>query len=230
MKIMQKKQIIILVILCLGFVTTITAQHNRYAIKNGIGIIGGLTQYDIATDNFNTKGGNGFIGGMVATVDIPHKWYTVSFGLQFSQNSLEISARPTTTIATTEQLEYQLSTVQAAFLLHVKLLSDNLTIDLGPQLQYSGQLELDDDNKKNYIIEGYNALTAEQISDISKFNVNGVVGASVGVSNFRLRAAYSYGFTNIFSKLNDANLVTTPVSRKFEGHQSMLSFALMITF
>lgn len=227
---MQKKQFILLVVLCFGFVTLTMAQHTRYTIKNGIGIIGGLTQYDIETDNFITKGGNGFIGGMIATVDIPHKWYTVSYGLQFSQNSLEISARPTAASITQEQLEYKLTAVQLAFLLHVKLLSDNLTIDIGPQLQYSGQLELDDDNKKNYIIDGYDLLRAEEISDISKFNVNGIVGASLGISNFRLRAAYSYGFTNMFNKLNDANLATTPTSKKFEGHQNMLSFALMITF
>lgn len=229
-KLMQKKQFLILVVLCLGFVTTAIAQHNRYTIKNGIGVIGGLSQYDIETDNFITKSGNGFIGGMIATVDIPHKWFTVSYGFQFSQNNLEISARPTAATITQEQVEYNLMAVQATFLLHVKLLSDNLTIDLGPQIQYNSQLELKDDNKKNYIIEGYDTLRAEDIVPISQFNANGVIGASAGIANFRLRAAYSYGFTNILNKLNDANLTTTPSSKKFEGNQTMLSFSLMITF
>ncbi|MDG5491071.1 PorT family protein [Psychroserpens sp. SPM9] len=226
----QNKEFIILVALCIGFVTTAVAQHKRYAIKNGIGIIGGLTQYDIATDNFNTKSGSGFIGGMIATVDLPHKWYTVSYGLQFSQNTLEITGRPSLATITQEQMEYKLMAVQLAFMLHAKVLGDNLTIDLGPQLQYNSELELKDDNQSNFVIDGFDNLLAKDISKISQFNVNGVIGASAGIGNFKLRAAYSYGFTNIFNKLNDQNLTTTPTSEKFEGHQNMLSFALMITF
>jgi hypothetical protein len=227
---MQKKQFILLVVFCIGFVTILVAQHKRYAIKNGIGIMGGLTQYDIATDNFKTKSGNGFTGGLSATVDIPHKWYTVSYGFQFSQNTLEITGRPSLMTITEEQLEYNLMAVQVAFLLHVKLISDNLTIDVGPQLQYNGMLELDDDSKSNYIIDGFDSLLAEDISDISKFNANGVIGASAGIGNFKLRAIYSYGFTNILNKLNDQNLTITPSSEKFKGNQNMLSFVLMITF
>ena len=90
-------------------------QHKRYAIKNGIGILGGITQFDITTDNFVTKSGSGFIGGLTATVDIPHKWYTVSYGMQLSENSIEISGRQTAGIATEEMLEYKLMTVQVAF-------------------------------------------------------------------------------------------------------------------
>jgi len=228
---MQKKQFILLVVFCIAFVTISTAQHKRYAIKNGIGIIGGLTQYDITTDNFMTKSGSGFIGGMVATVDIPHKWFTVSYGLQLSQNSIEIEGRSLTAPLQTEMIEYDIMAVQLAFLLHVKLLSDNLTLDVGPQLQYNGQLDLKNSDQEAFLINGYDTLLAEDISDISPFNVNGVVGASAGIGNFRLRASYSYGFTNIFRKLNDDDeLVTTPSSEKFEGNQTMLAFALMITF
>ncbi|WP_460220404.1 outer membrane beta-barrel protein [Psychroserpens sp. MEBiC05023] len=227
---MQKKQFILLVALCIGFVTVSFAQHKRYAIKNGIGIIGGLTQYDISTDNFSTKSGNGFTGGMVATVDIPHKWYTVSYGLQFSQNTFEITGRPSATTITQEQIEYNLKAVQLAFLLHVKLLSDNLTIDLGPQLQYNSELELGSDNQSNFVIDGYDTLLAEDITKISQFNANGVIGASAGIGNFKLRASYSYGFTNILNKLNDENLSTEPSTDKFKGNQNMVSFALMITF
>lgn len=227
---MQKKQFILLVAFCIAFVTVSTAQHKRYTIKNGIGIIGGLTQYDITTDNFITKSGSGFLGGMVATVDIPQKWFTVSYGLQFSQNSIEIEGRSSAISQQIELLEYDIMAVQLAFMLHVKLLSDNLTLDLGPQLQYNGQLDLKNSNQEGFFINGYDTLLAEDISDISPFNVNGVVGASAGIGNFRLRASYSYGFTNILRKLNDENLATTPSSDTFEGNQSMLAFALMITF
>ena len=166
---------------------------------------------------------------MIATVDIPQKWFTVSYGLQFSQNSIEIEGRSLANPLQVEQLEYDLMAVQLAFMLHVKLLSDNLTLDLGPQLQYNGQLDLKNSNQEDFIINGYDVLKAKDISEISPFNVNGVVGASAGIANFRLRATYSYGFTNILKKLND-NDFNLNNSDRFEGNQAMLAFALMITF
>ena len=226
---MQKKQFIILVVFCIGFVTVSIAQHKRVSIKNGIGLIGGITQYDIQTDNFITKSGDGFIGGMVATVDLPHKWYTVSYGFQFSQNSLEITGRPSLMTITQEPIDYDIKMAQVAFMLHIKLLSDNLTLDLGPQLQFNSGLELKNDSQKNFVIEGYDNLFAEDLSDISKFNANGLVGASAGIGNFKLRATYSYGFTNILGKLNNQDFNLSNADR-FEGNQTMLSFALMITF
>ncbi|TXE19123.1 outer membrane beta-barrel protein [Psychroserpens burtonensis] len=226
---MQIKQFLLLVAFCLSFVAVSVAQHKRYTIKNGISLIGGLTQYDITTDNFTTKSGTGFIGGMVATVDIPHKWYTVSYGFQFSQNTLEITGRPSLTTITQAPIEYDIKMAQVSFLLHVKLVSDYLTLDVGPQLQYNSELELKEDGQKNFIIQGYDNLFAEDLSNISNFNANGVIGASAGIGNFKLRAAYSYGFTNILGKLNDQDFNLNNADR-FEGNQSMLSFALMITF
>ena len=227
---MGNKRFLLLVVCFITFVTITSAQHRRYAIKNGIGIMGGITQFDITTDNFQTKNGSGFTGGMVATVDLPHKWYTVSYGLQFAQNSIEILGRPSTSTGPSEQIEYQMMAAQLAFLFHVKILNDNLTIDLGPQLQYNSELELDDDSQEGYIIDGYDSLLAGEISDISQFNFNGVLGASAGIGNFKIRALYSYGFTNILNKLNDQSLTTTPSSEKFKGNQSMLSFVVMFTF
>ena len=227
---MQKKQFIILVVFCVAFVTISAAQHKRYTIKNGFGLVGGITQYDITTNNFKTKTGSGFLGGMIATVDIPQKWFTVSYGLQFTQNSIEIEGRSLTSPLQVELIEYDLMAVQLAFMLHVKLIGNNLTLDIGPQLQYNGQLDLKDSNQEEFLINGYDTLLAEDISDISPFNVNGVVGASAGIGGFKLRATYSYGFTNIFRKLNDEDLTTTPSSEKFEGNQTMLALALMITF
>ena len=80
-------------------------------------------------------------------------------------------------------------------------------------------------------IKNYNNLLAEDISDISKFNVDGAIGLSAGISHFRLRAQYVYGFTNMLGKLNKNNLdVTGNNESKFKGNQSMFAFTAMITF
>jgi hypothetical protein len=71
---------------------------------------------------------------------------------------------------------------------------------------------------------------ANEISDISKFNVNGAIGATAGFDNFKIRAQYIYGFTNMLNKLNDQDLSTTPSDEKFKGNQQMIALSAMILF
>lgn len=227
---MKKVSSLLLVLIWLGFASTVSAQHQRYAIQNGMGIHGGLTQFDIMTDNFTTKPGNGWIGGLSANVDIPHKWYNVSYVIQLSENNLEIGASPTG-LLDSEYVEYKMLAVQVGLLLHVKLASRYLTLDIGPMLQYNGELELKDDNQENFIVNGYTSLLASDLIKISQFNVNGVVGLTAGFDNFRLRAHYIYGFTNILNKLNDQPLnFSGNDASKLKGNQSMLAFSAVFLF
>lgn len=220
---------ILLVALCISFVTIGFAQPKNYKIVNGIGISGGITQYDILTDNFTTKKGNGWMAGASATVDLPHKWYNVSYTIQLAENHVGIAAKPLL-LSNEEFVDYKIFTAQIALLMHVKLISSFLTIDVGPMIQYNGELEIDDVNQENYFIANYTNLLAKDIKEITRFNVDGAVGLSAGFSHFRLKAQYIYGFTNMLNKLNDNNLDVTGNSNKFKGNQSMLAFTAMISF
>ncbi len=217
---------IVLVAICMMFVTLSYGQ--RYAVKNGIGIQGGITQFDILTDNFETKSNSGFLGGLSASVDLPHKWYELSYNMQLSENNIDILAE-TPASATQEYIEYKMFTAQVSFLFHVKLIKDNLTLDLGPMLQYNGELELKDEDKEDYIITNYENLKTQDIANISKFNVNGAIGVSAGINAFQFRAQYVYGFTNILGKLNDEDFNLNNADR-FEGNQSLLVFSAILTF
>src|SRR5690606_766226 len=162
----MKNKHIILVAFLIGFVTlSFSQRRGNIKITNGLGLFGGLTQYDIATDNFETKAGNGWVGGLTATVDLPHRWYAVSYNIQLSENNLEISGRELPISTVSEMMDYKLMTVQVAFLFHLKLVKNNITLDAGPMLQYNGELELKNDAQQNYIIDGYTDLTAKDISD-----------------------------------------------------------------
>jgi len=221
---------ILLVAFSVCFVTSTNAQRKTVFVKNGIGIMAGITLYDINTDNFITKSGLGFAGGLMATLDLPHKGFTVSYGMQFSENNIEISGRMIGDVAGNETIEYKLLAVQLGFIYHKKIFGDNFTIDLGPQLQYNGNLELKDANKENYFINGYDALQAKDIENISQFNVNGMIGASVGIGALKFKAQYIYGFLNILDKLNDKNLNVGSNTEKFKGNQSIFVFTLMFSF
>ncbi|RSK41543.1 outer membrane beta-barrel protein [Mangrovimonas spongiae] len=227
----QNKHFILLVAFCIGFVTILHAQHRRYAIKNGFGIYGGITQYDILTDNFETKPGNGWMVGASATVDLPHKWYNISYTIQLAENEVGIATRPVALPSQSQFLDYKIFTAQIALLMHVKLIKSFLTIDIGPMLQYNGELKLQDDQYENFIVANYDNLLAKDISDVNKFNIDGTVGVSAGFSHFRVKAQYIYGFTNMLGKLDkDDNLDLTGNDKKIKGNQSIFAFTAMITF
>lgn len=231
----NKKAFAVLVVFMISFVTLSQAQsrpRGNVRIQNGIGIMGAATQFDIITDNFETKAGNSWLLGASATVDIPHKWYNVSYSIQLSESKIEIAARPqAASVLAEEYVEYKMFAAQIALMAHIKIVSSYLTLDLGPMLQYNDKLQMSDKNQENFILNGYDTLLASEISDISRFNVNGTVGLTAGYEFIKLRAQYIYGFTNILNKLNDKNLDTTGTAEsKFKGNQSMWLFGIMVSF
>lgn len=229
---MKKIQLFLLVVISLSFVTKSFSQRGNVRINNGIAIAGGITQFNIGTDNFITEQGSGFTGAFFSTVDLPHKWYNVSFGLQLSENTFGISARPSMLANSNpdEFIDYKIMAAQLALLLNVKVIDEHFTIDIGPMIQYNGKLELKDEAKANYYINNYSNLTAESITNISQFNFNGAIGASVGIRNFKLRGQYIYGFTNMLKKLEDASLDTSGGDDRFKGNQGMLVFGVLFSF
>lgn len=207
-------------------IITISSAQTNYRIQNGIGIYGGLTNFNINTDNFVTESGNGWLAGLAATVNLPHRWYNVSYNIQLSENQIGFSAAPLAS-GTTEFVNHKVFAAQVALIGHLKIIENYLTIDAGPMLQFNGTLDLQDDSKENYILEGYDNLTVSDIENISRFNVNGAIGATAGFDQFKIRAQYIYGFTNMLNALNKENLLE---GNDFKGNQNMLVFSAMFIF
>ena len=149
--VMKRKLHYLLVVLSITFVTESYSQKGNYRITNGISVNGGITKYEIITDNFETEQITGYLGGFLATVDIPHRWYNMSFGMQLSENHIGILGRPTQISSESDFVEYKLFTVQVALLGHIKLIKRYFTIDVGPMLQYNGSLELNDKKSYNFV-------------------------------------------------------------------------------
>jgi hypothetical protein len=227
---MKKIQHILLVAITIGFVTTSFAQKGNYPITNGISVFGGVTKFDISTDNFVTKQGDGFLGGLIATVDIPVRWYNVSFGMQLSESTIEVLGRPNLISTTEEFVAYKMFAAQVAMLLHLKVIPNHFTIDVGPMLQHNGKLEFKEKAQEDYYVNNYINLPAKDITNISQFNLNGAVGASVGIRNFKLKAQYIYGFTNILKKLENQSLDTLGGDSRFKGNQTMLVLGAIVSF
>lgn len=223
---MKNKQLTLLVAISVLFVTVLHSQPQNYTIKNGFGIGGGISTFNIKTDNFTTTKGSGYAIALAATVDIPNRWYNVSYGMQVSENTLEISGRMTDDVAGNEQIKYKLMTAQLGFYFHTKIIGNNFSIDAGPQLQFNGDLEFKNNEQESYYINGHDDLSASAITQISKFNINGAIGVTAGYGSIRVRAHYIYGFLNMFEKLNN-NL---DYESTFKGNPEAVVFTAIFTF
>lgn len=227
---MNYNRLFLLVAITLCFVTNSFAQRGSYRITNGFSVTGGVSKFKVLTDNFETRESNGFAGGVMATVDIPVRWYNISFGMQLSENSVEVLGRPASESVQEAFIDYKLFAVQVAMLMHVKVIPNHFTIDLGPMIQYNSKLEFNDKNQEAYFVSNYENLTAEDITNISQFNFNGTIGASVGIKYVKLKAQYIYGFTNIMKKLEKQDLDTSGGDARFKGNQSMLVLGATVSF
>lgn len=227
---MKYNRIFLLVAITTCFVTKSFSQKGNYDIVNGIGFFGGVTKVNLETDNFITTEGDGFIGGLSATVDIPHRWYNMSFGMQLSESTISILGRPTVSSTVNEFVDYKLFAAQVALMGHIKLAGSYVTLDVGPMLQYNSRLEFKDKTQENYFINNYDNLLAADISEISQFNLNGAAGITAGFKFIKLRAHYIYGFTNTLNKLENQNFDTSGGDARFKGNLSMLVIGAMISF
>ena len=227
---MKKTQLFLLVALSICFVTKSFSQKGKYDIINGIGIFGGITKVDLTTDNFETTQGDGFMGGLSATVEISHRWYNMSYGMHLSESTISILGIPEASSTASEFIDYKLFAAQLSLMMHVKLAGSYVTLDAGPMLQYNGRLEFKNKAQENYFINNYDNLSATDITGISQFNFNGAVGITAGFKFVKLRAHYIYGFTNTLKKLESEDLGDIGGNTRFKGNLSMLVFGVMVSF
>ena len=216
------KSLYLLVVTCLLFVTTTSAQRNYNDSYNRIGLQGGLTIFDIKTDNFNTNSAEGFKAGFT-TRGAFYNNFDLIYGLNFYDLNINIKARET--VASQERdVEFGIFGVQLNLLASYNIIGQHLSIEAGPALLINSKLTTNE-QYENYIIDGYTTLTAKEIEDISKINGVAIVGLTGGFENVRLWAQYQYGFTNILNGLNDENLTET--TEDFKGNLSLLAVGVV---
>lgn len=186
---------------------------------------GGITYFDMITDNFETQQNTGFIVSAGIGAPLPHKWYDVSYNFQILKNKFDIDGRVSDDVTGNEWIEYEMFGVQAGLVFHINIIGSYLTLDVGPQLAYNSDLEVRDSEKENYFLNNYEMLQAKDIIDVNNFNVNGMAGVSAGFGPLKLRAQYIYGVLNTFDKLNDLG-----EGNDFKGNPSYITFTAFLLF
>ena len=201
------------------FVTQFTySQRNYQGEYNRIGLQGGVTMFDIKTDNFTTSASQGFTGGFT-TRGAFYNDFDLIYGVNFYDLNVDIQARENN-VAQAQKVNFGIFGVQLNLFASYNIIGQHLTIEAGPAVQFSSKLTTDKD-KQNYIIDGYNTLTAKDIEGVSKININGVVGLTGGFEDFRIWAHYQYGINNLLDGINDNTNV--PNGSNFEGNLTLIN-------
>jgi len=201
----------------LTLISTICFSQYEYRDSNRIGISLGVNQFTLNTNNFQTKPGTGWNGGLSMRGNYYDNWDAL-YAMQFSENNFSVS---TNSGFITEDTNYKLSSVQISFLFSYKIVENHLSVEIGPLVQINGKLSVEKD-KQNNSISG-TTLLAKDIVDISKFSFYPVVGITAGVRHVRLNVSYQYGVNNMLGNLNNKNL-----GYNFKGNPGILNGNLII--
>ncbi len=188
-----------------------------YRDSNRIGISFGINQFTINTNNFQTKPGTGWNGGLSMRGNYYNDWDMV-YAMQFSENNFSVV---TNSGFITEDTNYKLSSVQISLMWSYKIVENHLSLEFGPLVQINGKLNVDKDQENN-IISGTNLL-AKDIVAISQFNFYPVIGITAGFRHVRLNVSYQYGLNNMLGNLNNQNL-----GYSFKGNPGILNGNLII--
>ncbi len=203
------------------FIYQSRAQRN-YDDYNLLGLQGGLSQTNILTDDFTTEVGSGFIGGFTSRGAFRNN-FDLIYGINFVSSNVDILANNGSEDVF---VTYSLEGAQINFLGSFNIVKKHLSLEFGPMLNINGKLKPKSESQNSFLLDGYDTLKVEDIQDVSKINFHLAGGVTAGLEHFRISALYQYGVTNLFGKLNDADLEKTD----FEGHVSIVSLAAVLYF
>ena len=212
------------VALLILFIQSTNAQHN-YDSYNRLGLMAGVSIYDLNTSDLNTSSGTGFMMGFSARGSF-YNQFDLIYGIKFLSNKIKIQGHLATNTLDVQNIDYTIQTVQVNFLGSYNIVRHHLSIEAGPMLNINGKMKVDSERLEDYILDGHTTLKAKEIQDISKVNFHVVTGLTAGLENFRLIAQYQFGITNTLNKLNDKNLE----KNNFDGKSSTVLLAVVVYF
>jgi hypothetical protein len=208
---------------CLLFFQQTFSQRN-YNDYNFLGIQGGITLFDIQTDDLVTQQQTGFTAGFTTRGAFRND-FDLIYGLNFQSSSVGVEG--SNFLGTdTQNISYTIQGAQINFLGSYNIVVKHLSVEFGPIFDVNGKMKLDNDKYEDYILSGYSTITAKDIQEISRFNVRLAGGLTAGLEHFRISAQYQYGVTNMLGKLNDRGLE----NKDFKGNSSTIVVMGVIYF
>lgn len=210
----MKNNLYIILIFLSSF--SISAQYTDS--NSHIGIAVGYSKLDIITDAFELTPLGGWNAGFT-TRGMMYNKFDLVYGIDFHQSKFSVPGRFLGT-SRLEDIEYQLTFVQIQFLGSYRAISNHLNFDFGPVFQLNDRLKVDDTYNRHVLEK--TSLKANEIVDVSKFNVFLGAGVTGGFEHVRASIFYQYGLNNFFAPLNKIKPVTDK-GLDLKAHASLLT-------
>lgn len=219
-----RKWVIFIIVLCFSF--TATAQRFWDGENNRIGVQAGANQFTILTEDFPVSPLTSWTGGFTTRSDF-HENFQWVYGITFFNMKSQITGREKQDGEVYEQVDFNMTGVQANFFGSYKIWGDHWGFEGGPVLQLNGRYDARQD-KDFYYIQGYD-IQASDLKNVSAFNFNMAAVITGGFENFKLWVQYQYGINNFFRKLNEEGLESKdPDATNLNGHIRIISAGLAI--
>nr|AOE09060.1 conserved hypothetical protein [uncultured bacterium] len=221
------RDIIFLIFFAIGMLTVTAQSYYSPGNYNRLGLQAKLSVLDIDTQNFNLEGETGFLGGLTTRGRL-YNDFGIVYGIDFLSANINLQSRPLGE-SRLEETRYTVIGAQLNLLFSYNLIEKHLAIDFGPALLVNGKMNLRQTGQRDNIVEGYTALRAEDIEEISRINGFGIIGITAGFEHVRFIIQYQYGFTNMFNNLNDRDLLDVdPNANNFKGSPSLLAGGIVL--
>jgi hypothetical protein len=196
---------------------TLPARKTSYNNRLGLGV--DATFFNISSDDVEVTQGTGFSVNFETRGDFRDD-FDLIYSLGVFSHNFSVNEN-----LTGDQIDMSMLGVEIKFLLAWKIAqSDYFSIEAGPALQLNGELKIDNEDRyEESFTGGLNPIQLKEFQNTMPVNLNGVVGFSGGVRNFRVTAHYHYSFV-------DALTGTNVAGNEIEGNFSFLSVGARFYF
>lgn len=186
------------------FTTAAQSGYIRGGNYNRLGLQAKYAVLDINTDEISVESKEGLLGGFATRSRVFNNFGLV-YGIDFLISNLEIDSR---VLGQTvfEPAEFSIIGAEVNLLLSYNILEQHLAVDFGPSLLINSNLRVRNDGQRDNIIAGFNSLTAQDITEISRVTPLLSVALAGGFESVRFTIQYQYGLTNALNNLNSRNL------------------------
>lgn len=191
----------------------------KISYNNRLGLGVDATFFNITSDDVEVTQGTGFSINFETRGDFRDD-FDLIYSLGIFNHNFSVNEN-----LTGDQIDMNMLGVEIKFLLAWKIAqSDYFSIEAGPALQLNGELKIDNEDRyEESFTGGFNAVQLNELQNSMPVNLNGVVGFSGGVRDFRITAHYHYSFV-------DALTGTNAAGQDIDGNFSFISVGARFYF
>ncbi|AGC76545.1 hypothetical protein LX97_01206 [Nonlabens dokdonensis] len=178
---------------------SLPSRKTSYNNRLGLGV--DATFFNISSDDVEVTQGTGFSINFETRGDFRDD-FDLIYSLGIFNHNFSVNEN-----FTGDQIDMSMLGVEIKFLLAWKIAQkDYFSIEAGPALQLNGELKIDNEDRyEESFTGGLNPIQLKEFQNTMPVNLNGVVGFSGGVRNFRVTAHYHYSFVDALTGTNAAD-------------------------